>query len=499
MYCPTMPQTVLQQWEQDAGPFGDAPATRSWLPALDIHSGVTKQQLSIRQELASYTGVKYAYVNRIATCGATIFPEVGYVKPVEGDEELMIEPRERQRMLQAAGVYMRSDENWVVLKQHRLIDLLHNPTPGERDSSWTQFAFELHLFWQLCGEVWIWMVPDQLFGLPVALWVIPNDMIRPVIERKRNGSIVEFYEIVDATGEVMHKVPVDQIMRGRDKSPLDKNGCYSSTQAGAAWLKSAEAIDFAQYSSFATDIYSDFAVLLDAEVHPHPNRDDLDLLKEVFMARAAGLGNKGALLLPPGIQELKKLRDKPMEMDYKESGGLVRDNIGSTHGMNKFSIGITEDMNRGDTQEVQVAFWTMVGDPRNVFVADMLTTQLARKFDERIIICFPSGRPIDPEQVRLDDALDWQCGALTPDDRRRARGRKPFGETWSQIGYISSSLVPLDMTGEVIETGLEAAKMAATQPDDGTDDGDANDGNKPGASDGRAKKVEKKAAVAKDE
>lgn len=501
MYVPTLPQTMLQRLEQASSPLGPPTTQRSFLPPSDYRSGVRKEQLSIKQQLAAYTGNVYSYVNRKATCLSSTFPEIGLLRK-QADMPADSGPlsKERQTMLQALGIYVENDENWEPLKEHRLIDLLHKPTP-EPDSSWMQFAFEVHLFWSLCGEVWIWKVPDQVFGLPVALWVIPNDMIRPAYEYSSTGQPRElaYYEVVDTSGQVMHKVPVEQIMRGRQLSPVDKGGAYSATQAAAAWIKSAEAIDYAQYSSFATDVHADVAVLLDAEVYPNPDQNDLDLLRQLFMSRASGLDNKGALILPPGIQELKQLRTKPNEMDYKQSGGVVRDNLGSVWGMNKFSIGISEDMNRGDTGEVQVGFWTMVGDPANASFGDLLTTQLAKDFDERLIVCFRSGMPIDPEQQRLDDALDWQMASVTIDERRKARGKTPFNKPWSQVPYLTSSLVPADLSSEVVETGMETSKMAAQKPDDGTQDGKAADGNKPGASDGRAKKVEKKAKVAKDD
>lgn len=445
---------------------GGSQTSSGFMPPLNWRSGTVRKQLSVRQQLASFHGWNYIRVHLIGKCLGTIFPKVGRLKQL-GPGQVQSISRDDRRILQHAGVYVADGQDWQSLQAHPLIDLMRKPSP-ERDATWTKFAYEVHVYWQLCGQAWIWKVPNG-FGAPGALWPIPNDWIHP------KDNVPGVYIIENGMGG-QFEVPEAQLMRGRFPDPLNKNGAYSPTQAIAPWLMSAEAIDAAQYQSFSTDIYADWALLLDKDAYPTVDTKSLELFKEIFMERAAGVHNMGALPMPPGVRDMKQLRNKPMEMNFRESGNYTRDEILAGSQINKFSAGISEDMNRGDTAESQTAFWTNVGDPLNVFWADVLTCQLAKDFDPNLVVAFPSGRPIDRDQELKEDMNDFDQGALSPDELALKRGRRPLNTPESRTRYVKTTVIPLDTELRPDPVVSDAvAVMEDENSSEGTSEDDAED------------------------
>lgn len=421
------------------------------------------------EELGAYMLYNYLAVTRIAMKTSQQFPMTGIVTAAT-DESQQSSRRFRGKYNQRTKRYSLSITEKMWLRRaygNRIIQSVHEQEVEQLPAThplialfhhvnnvdwWESFAFEAFLFYQLTGEVFIWMVPSNFAtrnspgGMPVELWVIPTDWVG--LNYDKDSGRLKSYTVTPRGNEKRKRtIPAEQILHHKYKNPHDKNRGYSPSSAGGAWLDANEAIEESRIRTFDNAITPSVWLKITKDADIGPKDPILDKIKERWMQRAAGLKHhREPQVIPPGMEIDSSGNLTPKEMDYNNSAPEIRDNILALRGVNKFVAGFTESMNRAQVETALVHFCEIVINPELRMFAGALQERLASRFDSRIRVWFNDCTP-ESRELMLDEAkFLWSIGGLRPNEGRaifNQFGLAPVDDPDYDTGYLPGGLVPL--------------------------------------------------------
>jgi hypothetical protein len=159
---------------------------------------------------------------------------------------------------------------------------------------------------------------------------------------------------------------------------------------------------------------------------------------------------------------------KPSEMDFPDTIDQVRDQVLALHGVPKVIAGITTDVNRATIYGANLIFCESTVNPLLSLLAGIMNEKLAPRFGEGLRIWFDDARPADAEEEREETKLDWQMGAITPNERRSERGREPIEDRAADSAYIPLAIQPVGGTAleEEISDDIAEDNPAGDETDD---------------------------------
>lgn len=354
--------------------------------------------------------------------------------------------------------YETADGEKVPDPKHPLAQLFRNVNPVDW---WQSFAHEMFMMWGLYRRVVIWMNPNG-FGVPAELWVVPTPWAEP--KPDRDGQI-RFWEITPSSGGVPFKVDAEEILCAQAKHPNSKTVPLSPTEAGAEWIVSSEIVERARHDTYEHGPLQSMMLEIDPEHHQGLTPELLDAIGEKFMARYQGWHKAGRpIVQPPGVKAVP-WSVKPNEMLTGETADQLRDNVLALHKTPRSAVGISADLNRASIWGAEHNWYEHALNPMRRFLAGALTEFLASRFEEGLLVWYDDLIPRDVEQERAEIELDFKLGAITPDERRVARGYEPLGTPAAQQTYRPSSQVPLD-------TPVQQQSASPKEPRDKGDTGD---------------------------
>lgn len=416
----------------------------------------------------------YVAVDRIASKMAQMGPLVGRVRGGRGAAVSGVSRAQRQHIgRHYSFAYAKPDDRIELLPDtHPLPYLLQHV--NHRDW-WGSFFYELVMFLEHTGEAYIWAIPDKSDGLPAELWVIPTHWVQPQYDI-RQKRLTHYKVTPDGDTARSRPIPADEVIAITYKSPLSKTQGWSPNRAGAEWINNSEQIERSRTASFAEGPTPGVLLELDPEQYRDPSSELLDSIRERFTRKYGGTRHaRGVMVPPPGIKATPWSRS-PEEMDYTDSAGDVRDAVLGLRGVPKAIAGLSADLNKASIFGANLVFCESTITPRLSYVAGALTEKLARRFGDDLFIWFEDCRPQDDEAEREEVRIDWETGALTPDERRAERGRPALSTDASSQTYVSASLKPLDdvaagdatgdVSGEPREPDATPDDTPASEPDD---------------------------------
>jgi phage portal protein BeeE len=422
----------------------------------------TNNLVSTRQQLKSYRFWNYIAINRICTKLAQMMPMVSL--PTRGmrvsQRHLSFKQREHLETNYSGTLQSVADDLTPLPDTHPLVKLLAKP--NGRDW-WGVLVWETHLYWQLTGRFYWWLVPNGL-GLPVEIHCVPTDMVLPQFD---NQGTQTGWKLQRPGTVAPLNVPLNEIVEGKFPSPLGKLEAQSPSQAGDLWIDNSEALEESRGFSMRNSVRPSVLLSFD-EKHEKVSEDVLDRLKEKFSRKILGISRSGEpLIAPPGIK-VTPWGTTPKEMDFPESSDQLRDGILSLRGVPKALAGMNGDLNKASIEGAEVVFCDYTVNPLAALFAGFITSNVAGRFDPRIIVWFDDVKPRDASQEREEWKLDFGMGAASPDERRSYRGQKPWGvKGVSDVGYLPSSIVPVD---DIEDDPIPAPGRGGRQPADKGDD-----------------------------
>lgn len=399
-------------------------------------------------QLSTFIGWRYVYISRIMECLGQLRPSLGKkkgkrAKRAPGEPVTQTEKRFARYMRQFYGIRQREIEEFATIERHPVLDLLEKPN---RDDTFASFIAELAMFEELTGEFFIWVGNRNGLGQPIEIFAFGRNGMRPYIDGK---GIHTHYELM-RQGTPVQKVPLADVAWYRRKSPFGKLEAMSPTAGGGRWIMSEALIELSRATRFSNGGAPDVFLELDVKSFPNDvSETQLNRLSESLVKRF-GLRNTHGSVIPlaPGVKA-NQVGHSPREMDFGQSAKDVRDNLGSLHGVSKFIVGQTEDMNHNQVIEAHQGFYGFKLNPMAARIAEVLTHFLLPQYDPTAVqrgafIYFPDESPESPEEERKETEIDLKCGAISPNERRVARGRQQKPGAAYESCYRAGSDIPLD-------------------------------------------------------
>jgi HK97 family phage portal protein len=358
-------------------------------------------------------------VDLIAQRIASQIPNVGHIQQTNVDpSKRLLLPYHREKALTplfGQDDLERADHN------HPLVRLFHSP--NDTDTSYDLF-YETLLFLGLTGCAYWWVAKNPVTKLPVAIWVLPSHWVFPVFDR---DGVVEAYDLRPAEGNYLRRqYPADEIIFFRFKNPFSKVDGYSTQTAVAQWVDTAHAIDRHRWYIHKNGAFPAAALEFSGD-YSDPTDDDLQRIEAKFLSRYAGEVRAGKpLLLPPGVK-FHKLDIQPKQLAFGESSDQIRDNILSAYHVPAAVAGIIKDINGQTLWAASTLFYGNVVNPRCRMLG-MTATEYFRKVysDESLRVWYDDHTPDDPEMLEKRIASDLAAMAITPEEVRLLRGRRPY-------------------------------------------------------------------------
>lgn len=451
-----LPPTATQQnnrFRQSVSSMPDASYTSIW------NDGQQSMGQTIEQ-VQAYRDWNYVVINKMNQLVSGQCPIVGR-KPTPGrtlgnGQRLTQRLRERhyvKRWNQLYGARLQAIADEVeVVEQHPLVELLDRVN---EEDTWADLASELNLYLELTGCAYLWCVPSSLMLpsghlFPAEIVVIPTHWVEE-LRNHQTGELLGWKVTWEGQTRPM-VLQADELIPFRFKSPLGKRAWTSPTQQTASWVDASAAIGNTRVASMANRGNPSMIMVPDKDTYKSLEDDDARALANRVAARARSIEQHGMpLVTPPGF-DVKPWSMKPIEMGFIESDEQLRDALFAARGFSKFVAGLTKDMNRSDVEAALVQASEFSINPRLSFIAGRLTEKLAKRWDPGLLVWFDDMTPDSWERELAETDQDWKMGALSPDERREARGRKPLGLETSQTGYVASTMLPLmDEPDEPVE------------------------------------------------
>lgn len=420
------------------------------------------------------------------------------------------------------GVLQPHEELEPLEAEHPYRRLLNNPNPFD---TLYDYIYEKWMFLLLCGVGYEWLVPDGYGTMPGERWVIPSHWVWPRVggtrpdgvqymgdgfngKRDEGAEYVNPYNMPDrATGQGSEhlidyyeirpwggmgsagilKFPADQVVMTRFKSPLDKIAGWSSLAAGAQWIDLEESITKCRWSQFSNQARPELHIELGAG-YEDPSDDQMSRYETKIMAKFQGEWNYGKPIFTPPGSKLTVLSFKPEEMGYIQSSDQVRDMQGSLFRVPKTAVGIVQDMTYGSILATLSSLCVYCLNPKLAMAGQTETKHVASRWDEvtpaystlaagghgsrstgrHVRTWYDDCVPADPDQVNKDISTDATQYAITPNEIRALRGRKPYelgGD--NPIGQGAGGPTPLaiNVPEDVSELADIMAQMTQAQGD----------------------------------
>lgn len=485
------PAMSRQAWVEPfpVGWNGEGAASTSISAKIEERLG---RMTHVDTQLSTFTGWRYVYISRIMEMIGRSTPTLVREKRGTASRAAQAarDPRElknRQYLRQFYGILQSGADEYQVIPSHPVLTLLKKPN---RDDTWSSFIAEVSMYDELTGEFFIWVGNRNQLGHPLEIFAFARNGMRPKLDPA--GNLIGF-ELIRG-GATVQAVPVEDVAWYRRKSPFGKLEAMSPTAGGGRWIMSEALIELSRATRFSNGGAPDVFLELDLKAFPtEPSDTQLSRMSEKLQRRF-GLRNVmgGIIPLAPGVKA-NQVGHSPREMDFGQSSKEVRDNLGSLHGVSKFIVGQTDDMNHNQTVEAHRGFYSFKLNPALARYAEVLTHFLLPQYDPTAIergalIYFPDQSPESPEEERKEVELDLKCRAITPNERRLQRGRKPKPGAAYETCYGESSAIPLDLEAqdELLPDAPEPVDDAGA-PDDAEESDDAEDSAGDGAGDGEEK------------
>src|SRR5581483_6226868 len=260
----------------------------------------------------------------------------------------------------------------------------------------------------------------------------------------------------------MLKFPPNEVIMHIWKSPINKIDGYSKLAAISQWIDEEESISRSRWSQAQNIARPEFWVELGAG-YEDPTDDRIARIEAKFAAKLQGEYNYGKPVITPPGAKITPLSFSPAEMAYFESEEQIRDMILSTWRVPPASVGIVKEMTYGSILATLAALCTYCLNPRLVARGQTWTKHLARRWDTPgygVRIWYDDCVPADPDQINKDIDTDVRAYAISPNEIRAMRGRKPWRYGGKDpMAQSAGGVMPLPLeTGESLDTFAELIK-----------------------------------------
>ena len=322
----------------------------------------------------------------------------------------------------------------IEVEDHPFLDLVNNPTPGDvRYNFWRLLCIHL----ELDGSVGVYKAKPDAFGHPSELHILPatwTGQFKP-IPANDGVRIIKGYHLLDQN--INTDFTTDEIIWLR----------YTSLRnpfEGMSALK-------AQLYSYNMDQYlmqQITAYYKNGAMFSNMFETEQQLTKTQYadiknqMAGYTGAKNAGQnFLLHSGLKVANAKTETAREAMIDAIEKMARDKMLSSHDISPTKIGLTEHVNRSNSEVADMGFFNEAIKPRAMLITEFFTP-LAHSYDENLDFEFDYPHFQDRAQDIQERTSNLAQGATTRNEERVKMGLEPVDG--GDVILVSPMLVPLD-------------------------------------------------------
>jgi HK97 family phage portal protein len=253
------------------------------------------------------------------------------------------------RLYRKAKSGLKDDRTEVT--SHAALDLITRPNPfmtGPTVRETTQQHEEL------VGEQWVVFAKDPRFDIPLEMWPVRPDRMRPVPDPEQ---FISGYEYIGPSGEII-PLGLDEVMFLRRPNPLDPYRGMGPVQTIMTDL------DSSRYSrewnrNFFLNGAEPGGIL---EVEKRLDDDEFDEARERWQEQHRGVSNAHRVaILENGLKWVDR-KYSARDMQFAELANISDEKIRGAFGFPKPMLGAVDDVNRANADAAEVVFarWLLV-------------------------------------------------------------------------------------------------------------------------------------------
>jgi phage portal protein BeeE len=310
--------------------------------------------------------------------------------------------------------------------------------------------------WRLAtGDSFVWKARNGL-GVPSELWPLPSQWCHVVPSRQK---FVDHYKVEGVWGEPVYLEP-GEVIHISDPN-LDWSGTgrfYGRPTMGAAGaMIDIEEAMLARMLNWFKNYAPPGMVFSGAE---GIGAEQIFQLYQILAQQHSLNEHSGRpFVVPEGFTLETGAMTSPKDIDYGKELMNAMDYILAVFGVPKAVCGLVKDTNRANMQASLMSFCENTINPLLEHMSQHHTQNLARDFDENLIIQFPLVTVDDSEQVRKDFETGLKYGCATPNEVREIMLELPAYLSGGDRPLVHSSMRSPPM-GNVDPKELEAEAAA---------------------------------------
>lgn len=209
--------------------------------------------------------------------------------------------------------------------------------------------------------------------------------------------------------------------------------------AAAGAVAADTSIETSQVSTFRNGIFPQHLIIAGTlpghENQPHLTSQQRKQLIDPILKMYRGAHRSGEpIILDALVKDIKPLGNRPNEMDWLDSGKMLKEKILLSFGVNGVVAGQVEGVNRASSAAADAHFCNNL-NPKIQLISEALTEHLGPMFSadgERLVIWIDKCQPNDAELKLKQLDLLARHSAITLDELREAVGFGPMEESMGE-------------------------------------------------------------------
>lgn len=264
-----------------------------------------------------------------------------------------------------------------------------------------------------CGDSYLWKNRNGL-KLPAELWPIPSQWVYPMPSPTK---FIGQYWIVGAWGQARYIDAEDVVQHILPALDWSGGGRFTGWPTMAA---AAEPID--NYEAIVKRLWHHMRNYTPPGLHFDVPREltppELEQAYANIREMVALSENAGTPIVTHGGTKLADFSRTPKEMDYYRSLDAMLDIVLAVHMTPRAAVGISREYNRANYEAAMLAWAENSINPMLESIGQRHTKDLAREFDDRLVVWFDPVTLDDAAKLRDDIRVAREAKAITPNEVR---------------------------------------------------------------------------------
>ncbi len=267
---------------------------------------------------------------------------------------------------------LKSTDNLDPLDSHPLLDLLADP--NNLMVAWS-LMYTTVASLELTGRS-LWWLPEQKQILPIPTsWIVGFDS---------EGTSYESFKIRPPGSSETIALPRDEVCYFAYPNPGDPWGSTSPLQAVGGAVDADEAITSSQASMFRQGIHPSHVIRVGKDpngMRPRLSKPAQNEIISAIRKRYAGTTRHGEPLILDGlIEDVQRLSNTVLEMDYLNSSQQTKDQILQGFGVSGYILGSSEPGSRAASAVASQHFVDYTVNPKIELISQSMTEWLGPMF-----------------------------------------------------------------------------------------------------------------------